>query len=795
MPRSNPLWHPISALAHPTEESTRLRKLYSAYAVLFVTILAPVLGGSTTLWARAVLAIAIGLLLIVWPPRRSLGWIPNCLFLTFLALALVGFLPAYWFSIPQWRTDLLQLGAVLPGTHSPQPWLTLQWTCLLLMGLAWSYYVLGFRWDHRLRQKACVIYAVAILCLSATRIFAWMTKQRIPFWPETERFGFFPNRNQTSNVLGLGGIMIYALGLQSLQENRRYWWWWPVSLSVVCWALILNFSRAGIILFFFGALALHFYWWRSAQDRQRPVAAIGGLILLFALFLINGGATLARFGHETSGLLSEAGNLRWLIYKDATHLLATAPLGIGLGNFRSIFAFNRLYSALPSEAVHPESDWLWTTIELGWLAPFLLILLLWWWLRRCAPFDPGSMRLLRMAALICGCAFILHGFVDVSGHRPGALWPALFLGSIAVHPDVEFKISKWIPPLFRFFGLILVLIGLWWMSSFFGGTTLPTTASEDELRHEITSAIDKENYTAVRGLADAGLQIAPLDWLLYYKRGVAEIALANPRQSALRDFGIANYLYPLWPDLYLDQGVVWLAAGEVDLAFDVWKEGLRRAEDKSGSLYSRILSAAGRDPEMRDRLRELIDDNHVYLILFLRSATPFEFQIEKDRLLSNDPLLHSFSPNELEQIFSSWYEKGDELELAENLRAHPDWLKIGWKQLARVYADYQEYRGACETVLKFDPPPNLPATNSDESFEKLAARFQVNQGDIDNGLALYQAQIKNGQIDSALVTLQKLGAVEGRPKYLSYLEAQLWAQSGQWKNAWEAVAKYEFGGK
>ena len=149
---------------------------------------------------------------------------------------------------------MLQLGAVLPGTCSPQPWLTLQWTCLLLLGLFWSYYVLVFRWGHRWRQKACVIYAIAILCLSATLIFACITKQRIPFWPETERFGFFPNRNQTSNVLGLGGIMIYALGLRSLQENRQFWWWWPVSLAIVCWALILNFSRAGIILFFLGAL-------------------------------------------------------------------------------------------------------------------------------------------------------------------------------------------------------------------------------------------------------------------------------------------------------------------------------------------------------------------------------------------------------------------------------------------------------------------------------------------------------------------------------------------------------------
>jgi Flp pilus assembly protein TadD len=89
----------------------------------------------------------------------------------------------------------------------------------------------------------------------------------------------------------------------------------------------------------------------------------------------------------------------------------------------------------------------------------------------------------------------------------------------------------------------------------------------------------------------------------------------------------------------------------------------------------------------------------------------------------------------------------------------------------------------------------LPATNSDESLGKLAARFQVNQTDVENGLALYRAQLKQGQNDAALVTLQKLSAVEGSPKYLSYLEAQLWAQNGQWNRAWEAVARFEFGGR
>ncbi len=778
-------------IKQPTRPKTEL----ALYTVVGLTILAPTLGGSTELWAQAILAIGSGLLFLVHPPKRSLGRLANCLFIALLAISITGFLPASLFSVPQWRTDLSQLGANLAQMHSPQPRLTLQWTGFLFLALVWSYYVVELSSGRRLRKRLCVIFALAVLCLSATLIVAFVTKQRVPFWPQTERFGFFPNRNQTSNVLSLGGIMIYALGLQAFQENRKQWWWWLVSLCIVCWALIINYSLAGIVLFFFGALALHLYWWRTAKDRRRPIVAIGGLLLLVALFIINGGATLTRFSHETPGLLSESGNLRWLIYKDAFHLLGKSPLfGIGLGNFRSIFAFNRLYSASESEAAHPESDWLWSAIDLGVIAPLIVLVLVCWWIKKCLPFDPGSIRLLRAAALICGCAFLVHGIFDVSGHRIGALWPALFLGSVAVHPQSEFKISPWIVPAFRVFGLVLVLIGLWWMSSFFGGAGLATTATQDEIRNEITSAIDREDYLAVPALADAGLQVAPLDWLLYYKRGLAEVALNIPHRLALRDFTISNYLNPLWPDLYFHQGEVWLSAGEIDLATTAWKETVQRGRDRAAGFYERMLGSSKDDPDLFERLRPLADENNRLLLIYIRYAGPFEFQNETERLISENRQIESFSQTELSQFFSEWYKKGNKLELATILEEHPNWKKAGWRVLARIYADYQDYRKAWETAEQFGTKPELPAVSSGGSLEDLGARFQLDRANLPDGLALYFAQLKKGQADAARATLSQLIAQPGAPDYLWYLEDQTWATKGDWQKAWNARARFEFKG-
>ena len=415
------------------------------------------MGGSTELWAQGILAIGAGLLFILSPPRRSLGLIPNLSFAALFLVALTAFLPVTWFSLPDWWLDMLKLGATLPGTRSPQPWLTLQWTCFLLLALTWMYYLAAFEWGRRQRETACVAFGVAILALAAALTASFLINRRIPFWPDAREFGFFPNRNQTSNVLGLGGVMIYGLGLQRFQENRKHWWLWFASLSLVCWALILNYSRAGIILFFFGALAVHVFWWIGTRERRRPLVAFGGLALLVALFLVDGGATLLRFGKETAEFLSPSQNFRLLIYHDAIALISKSPLlGLGLGNFRPIFALNRNYSANISQAAHPESDWLWSAVDLGVIGLLLGLVLFVWWLKQCPPFNAGTSRLLRAAAMICGIAFAIHGIFDVSGHRLGALWPAIFFASIALHPGNEYRLSHVVPVIFRVIGAFLL---------------------------------------------------------------------------------------------------------------------------------------------------------------------------------------------------------------------------------------------------------------------------------------------------------------------------------------------------
>src|SRR5437868_11084247 len=286
------------------------------YVVLALTALAPILGGSTKLWAAASLAAATGLLFLIAPPTRSLGRVPNIAFATLIALALAAFLPARWFPFPDWRSVLEKLGARLPATVSAQPWLTFQSTLQFLLGLSWGYYLLAAGWSLAARKRAWTFIALLIVGLAVAITVANSLQARIPFWPHTPEFGFFPNRNHTSNVLGIGGILVYALALDGFGRRQRHWWIWIAALSLICWALILDYSRAGIILLAAGIVAWHLFWLITSGNKRRPLIASAGILLLLILFVWNVGKTIVRFINEESNPLSPT-NMRFAIYRDA----------------------------------------------------------------------------------------------------------------------------------------------------------------------------------------------------------------------------------------------------------------------------------------------------------------------------------------------------------------------------------------------------------------------------------------------------------------------------------------------
>jgi hypothetical protein len=56
----------------------------------------------------------------------------------------------------------------------------------------------------------------------------------------------------------------------------------------------------------------------------------------------------------------------------------------------------------------------------------------------------------------------------------------------------------------------------------------------------------------------------------------------------------------------------------------------------------------------------------------------------------------------------------------------------------------------------------------------------------DVGYALYRGQKRRGRVDDALLTVRHFSERSNVPAYFHYLEAQLWAEKGNWDRAWVA---------
>ena len=770
------------------------------FSLTALTLLAPATGGATQLWAQALLLLATAVAFIWFPPRRSLGLYWNLIFAALAVVALPEFLPARCFSLPQWRHTLTQAYAVqLPGTLSAQPWLSAEACGLYFAGLGWAYYLFAQSWTIPDRQKAVRFYGLGITALAAVCLAAYLGHFKVPFWPVVGNspigFGFFPNRNQTANVLALAAIMMTAIIFETSERKggKRGLFWLPPILITAA-ALVIDYSRAGVVLYFGGAATWIAITIPTSRSKRTGTLCLAGVVLMLAAFLLYGGDTLRRFQPEPSDNARRWTDFRFSIQEDALALAAQAPiLGQGLSNFEFLFPIYREKSVAQNRALHPESDWLWVAAELGWPAAILLLAGVAYWLPQCFPFERKTDRRLRSAAAVCGVAFALHGLVDVSGHRAGAAWPALFLFSIALYPVRRLKEKAWVAPLFRCWGVLLAVAALWWLVSYqWTGfdKAAPTSRTLARLRDQSDQALVARNYARVIATTTEALWIAPLDWRLYFQQAVANAVSHTSTARARRDFALARYLVPQWAQSCFVEGEMWLALDDPERGLDAWKEALRRAGDESPALYDKMLADRPLNGPVRSDLEDLARDNPAYWLVFLQYATPLECDLQIGGLLAQDPALLSLNPLQKRSLFATWYERGNQSLLVSNLLAYPAWLAEGWMWVALDYVRKKQFEDAYELAMRYTPAPPMPNVTSGAPINELERNFFFHSDDFQFGIDLFFAQRRLGRTGDALKTLEDIAKIPGRPSYILYLEAELYAEQRQWEEAWNARVEY-----
>jgi O-antigen ligase/tetratricopeptide (TPR) repeat protein len=783
----------------PESRTRRLRRIrrvpgWANHAgAALLPVLACFLGGATQKWAEGIVVALLGMFLLFDPPRFSLGRLTNSVLVAFVLVATFAFLPSHWFFIPDWRTALVDdFGVLLPATVSAQPWIT--GTCLisLIAGVSWLYFGATQESDLRSIRFQLRLFVTGVVILAAVSIALYFLRASFPFWINQRGFGPFPNRNQTANLFGITSIVLLACGQDDIRHGRKRWILWLIGLGILITAIILNFSRAGMAILV-GGSAL---WIAAVAFRQQSSArialAVSFLLLLLTAILLLGGQTLERFHLHTVGGMGVTADFRWKIFRDVFELIRQSPwCGVGLGNFDPVFALFRRLSLTETRALHPESDWLWMWVEMGWPAVVLTILGAALLIRRVLPLQEGTNQRFRLAALLGAILFALHGLIDVSAHRVGTAYAGIFMLGVCLHRPLVFRTSRIAPIFFRVLGLFLLVAGISWTIAVRNKTLLPGSVGVSNIKELAPVAIRGRNFPEAIALTNLGLHWAPLDWQLYFSRALAELAAKKP-ELAVDDFRRARFLEPNSFEVPLAEGTAWLSSNPT-FAATAWREALRRTETGRQRLevYAGMLNKASVESAQVGRILEEVGlTQHDLVLAYLSRVSGKLFTRELERFLKNDFDLRTLTDPEKLAFFSLWSERGDLSELARQVQEHPDWIRYAWFGVAKYNASQQDFHSAYELTQRFGDAVAMPRIPGGTSLEELQNRYYTNPDNYATGYALYREQMQRGRIDDALLAARHFSERPNAPPYFHVLEAQAWAAKQNWERAWQAWSDY-----
>ena len=761
------------------------------FATATLPVLACFLGGATEKWAEGIVVGLLGLLLMLNPPRYSLGPVLNGILLALIGCAALVYLPAHWFFQPAWRTALLNdFGIPLTDLVTPQPWLTTGCLLSFVAGLGWLYYVCGQEVEIRAARRQLRIFAVGVILLAALAIILYRAHTTLPFWHNQRGFGPFPNRNQTANLLSLTSIIILACGHDDIRRHKKGWIFWLIGFAIVLAAVVLNFSRAGIALLIAGCgLWLAVLLVRKGSKGRIAVGASALLILLTAL-LIFGGQTLERFNLR-GGENIVSSDFRWLIFRDAFALVQASPwCGIGLGNFEPVFAIFRDASIGQNRALHPESDWLWACAEMGWPAIVLVLSGAAILLRRCFPFVEGTNQWFRIGALIAALLFGLHGLFDVGAHRVGTAFAGIFLFGMALRRPLPRPASVMLLTFFRIAGFLLFLVGAAWLVSTYRSVALPGGIGVDQERHLAAMAnVGRQSNETIQH-STRGLAWAPLDWQLYFLRALGEVGTKRQMSDALDDFRRARFLEPNAFEVAYQEGVAWMMR-EPLLALTAWREALRRAGPERPELYSRMLSIPQANPVVRQMLEDFGSMQPDLALTFLERSSGEQFASAIKGFVERDPSLRTMKSEQRAQLFALWSERGDVADLKRFIDQQPEFLGLAWLGVAKARASQSDFRGALELAKQFGNRPTLPNAATGSSIEQLQNEVHASANNYGAGFTLFQAQTQQSKIDDALITVRRFTSQKDVPPYFHFLESEAWLAKGDAERAWVARQKFD----
>jgi len=602
-------------------------------------------------------------------------------------------------------------------------------------------------------------------------------------------------------LMSVGVLAALAAAYDLQRRHHRSWWLFALMIVPMFAAVVVNRSRAGIILFLVGVVA----WFATASLRrgvvQRMAMASSLLLAATAAVVLFGRELMARFTGRQDGvtsMLTEDG--RAPLFSEAIRVATENPgIGAGLGNFSDVFGLTHEMREIWVRFRHPESDWLWLLAETGFPAAALLLLVIGLiaakalFTRNAGSEEHRGEKKLRTAASIAGGVALLHSTVNPVFH---ALPFFLLMAPVAgmAMGDSLNRMSRVLPSLwtFRFIALGLLAAGVTWLAAAAGHTIVFGQTGQRTQLERIDAKLAEKNHAAALQAADLAVKASPLNWEGYFDRAAAKLLVGGSQGSALADFAIARYLEPSLFSLPMEEATVWLDHSPAH-AISAWREALRRTTSDpklQAGIYQGMLSALRTRPELMEEVRSLATTPQM-LVHYLNNALDDADARETLRyMLEQHPSLGLLSSMERKYVFEMWYQRGDREELLTQIKDNPAWMRDGWPFIARDLAAAGKTSSAYELALKqLSPPARLVAENGKQMAE-LEREASFNPNDPRPALALYAAQMEQGSYDQALKTLQRVAAMPNAPRYLDYEFGRLYAARSEPDLAWKSMERY-----
>ncbi|MES2597892.1 MAG: O-antigen ligase family protein [Verrucomicrobiota bacterium] len=788
------------------------RPHWRAWVYGIVVMMIVFFGAGREPWARGLALLLMGGAMVIAPPRMKLRPLPSLMLVILALVPGVGLLPASWFGgIEQWRNTLGQeWGISMPSTLSPEWRLTLEAWLVTLVGVAWFWCCLAQNFSDGGRRLLLRLLCLAVLPLAVLTLMDKAGWVDVSWWPrghadaatrDAPGFGPFANQNHTSSLFAWMSVLCAAAMVDAFKRGSRLWIVFGAGVLLLLRCIMVNSSRAGLLLFFIGMTL----WLATTAMRRgvmRKLVVTLAIIVAVVSIAIASGSRLGERLTEKSLNASLSSDLRLWLAGHVVRASADAPWsGRGLGIFDHVFpqVCDGFYP--DTRTMHPESDLLWALFEGGLFLVLPCLILTGWLFQTSGPWmssgrkrkhsqDSRSGRRVRRAFGIAAGLALLHGVFDVPLHNFGYFVVFSLVTAQAVRGRyLTARIQPALSLAFRGAGLAVALWGALWMAFAFGWTEV-STASGATLFHDraVAEAARGQRAEAMR-LINRAIELTPLQYRWYFLRAQLHLVMRHGSAVALEDFGRVRALEPRYGPVCFEEGRYWLFF-DPPMALIPWQEGMRRYPREFANAMPRfqemVLEAAP-FPEIRQQLWKVADRPSLQLV-FLAHVSGGEFWLKcQKEVMAQYPGLVGMNEPQKRFFFRLWQVKGVLKEMVAYLQDHPSLQPFGWQAVARDLAASGKFEEAYKLAARFLPTQARSATLMASDIPRLERALVLNPIDPLPGVELYYAQRAGGDLKSARKTLERVMGLPNSPDFLPREMASVLAASGDMRGAWEMM--------